>query len=136
MINILTTLHPSSVHPLQKTPRQLIMLLHILEPDTVEATPLAQTLTQSKPKSVCTYRKPLSRKPNIHQSQSAVSALAHLPLPRKQDPESPSGNSQPPSQSDPVFALPLSTVYKTQSSPKSLGKSILLLVGPPHYPNP
>lgn len=37
-------------------------------------------------KLACTYRKHLSRKPNIHQSQTNESASGRSPNPRKQDP--------------------------------------------------
>ena len=49
----------------------------------MEAAPVAQPMSQTKPKSASTYEKYLTRTPNIHQSQASNSALATLPYPRK-----------------------------------------------------
>lgn len=105
------------------------MLIHTLGPTKWRPPHWPSSGHKSKPKTVCAYTKPLSRRPNIHQSQSSTSALARLPHPRKQDLKCLSGNPWPLSQSCPISVVPLLTLYKTRSCPKSLGESTPLLVG-------
>ena len=94
----------------------------------MEAAPVAQPMSQIKPKSASTYEKHLTRTPNIHQSQASNSALAILPYPRKQNPTSPVRKTPTSWPIMPCFQMTLLTFHKTHSCPKSLGKSVPLLV--------